>query len=109
MIIDDFHAIHTVQDPKASTTSKAVHMATEIVDIHGNIPCIPVPADVKMLHQTVHVGNKECRGGINIEEVQQLLQKHLIQYFNSHFQSTLPPQFLEFDLKNAQQCIEHLR
>lgn len=41
-MIDDFHAIHTVQDPKSSTTSTSVHMATEILDIHARIHAVPL-------------------------------------------------------------------
>ncbi|EDO34024.1 predicted protein [Nematostella vectensis] len=32
-IIDDFHVIHTVQDPKAAVTSTTSHMATKLLDI----------------------------------------------------------------------------
>lgn len=61
------------------------------------------------LHTNVYVGNKLCRGGIDIDTVQQLFMDDSLNLFTKHFLKTVPNQFLEFDLKNAQQCAEHLR
>jgi len=105
MIIDDFHAIHAIQDPKTSTTSTVIHMATEIIDVHNDVSAIPVPANLEDIHQLVLVDQQQCRGGISYPNIQQLF----VGCFNQYFQATLPNQFLEFDMQNAQQCVEHLR
>ena len=106
MVIDDFHAVHTIQDPKASQTSKAIHMATEIVDIHQKINAIPLTTN---LHTNVLVKNQQCRGGIDIVSIQQLFSNKCISLFSTFFQSSLPQQFAQFEMRNAQQCAEHLR
>ena len=106
MIIDDFHAVHTIQDPKASSTSKAIHMATEILDIHSQISAVPLTDN---LHAKVLVKREECRGGIDIKNTQQLFVAASDNLFTQYFQTSLPQQFLQFDMTNAQQCVEHLR
>ena len=107
LVIDDFHAIHTVHDPKVSKTSTAVHMATELVDVH-EIAAIGRPAGIQV-HQTVKVGIKDCRGGIHIESVKKLFSEYEESLHTFYYQQTLPPDFLEFYMANAIKSVEHLR
>ena len=68
-IIDDFHVIHTPQDPKDATTSVALHMAKEIVDVHDSLTAIPLPTDPLKIHQSAFVGQRLCRGGIHLPNI----------------------------------------
>lgn len=83
-------------------------MATEILDVH-NIPAIPLPAEDDKVHRTVSVGQTQCRGGASVPKLKELLNEHSKNYFTHYFQDTLPNQFLQFNMQNAQQCVEQLR
>lgn len=108
-IIDDFHCIHTSQDPKDAVTSVAVHMATEIVDIVDDVRAIPVPQDTQKIHQQVQVGHQLCRGGIHLENVVKLVKDFSPKYFSNCYLAGLSEGFREFDMQRADQCVEHLR
>ena len=43
LVIDDFHSIHTIPRPTSSETSRAVHLATAIIDIPESAPGLPLP------------------------------------------------------------------
>ena len=108
-IIDDFHVIHTPQDPKDATTSVALHMATEIVDVHDSLAAIPLPTDTLKIHQSAFVGQRLCRGGIHLPNILRAFNNQAAAYFLSSYLGSLPLAFRQFNMERADDCIEHLR
>ena len=77
--LDDFHNIQTERLPGANMKlSLATHMASNLLDIHQSVPAILLPNDTSKIHRIVTVQykgqNKQCRGGIDISYLYQLLQ-----------------------------------
>jgi len=81
-------------------------MSTELVDISNDLPAIHVP--LNDLHRIVLVGHQECRGGISWPAIEQTFTEEFSRY-SRHYLSILPQMFQEFDMQNAQECVEHLR
>lgn len=85
-------------------------MATELVDVINTVSAVPVPDDIKCLHNIEQVGQQTCRGGINVDNVVKLVcADYGPKYFDSSYLSSLPDGFKEFDMGRADQCIQHLR
>ena len=102
--------IHTIQDPKKSETSTAMRFATELVDIYPRVDAIQLPANGSTsLHRNVKVKGQPCLGGADALVLQQLFAKILNKIFAESLLQSLPKPFREFDITNANNCIEHLR
>ena len=106
VIIDDFHCIHTIQDPKYNETSTCIHMTTEIVDIHPGLPAIKLPHN--SIHRVVEVNNNRCVGGIGLENLQQFMKQSLRGFFEKNFLEGIP-EYQNYSMENAKQSAEHLR
>ena len=72
-LLDDFHNIQTVRLPGANMKlSLATHMASNLLDIHQNVPAILLPSNIVTVHCKGQ--NKQCRGEIDTNYLSQLLQ-----------------------------------
>ena len=95
--------IHTVENPKKSETSTAMHSATELIDIYPRVVAIQLPANGNTsLHRNVRVKDQPCLSGADALVPQKFFKK-------THTLQSLPQPFCEFDITNADNCIEHLR
>ena len=102
--------IHTVQDPKKSETSTAMHFATELIDIYPRVDAIQLPGNGSTsLHRNVKVKGQPCLGGADALVLKKIFAKILNQTFDKSLLQSLPQPFREFDIINADNCIEHLR
>jgi len=102
--------IHTVQDPKKSETSTAMHFATELIDIYPRVVAIQLPANGNTsLHRNVRVKDQPCLGGADALVLKKLFKKTLTKSLDESLLQSLPQPFCEFDITNADNCIEHLR
>ena len=102
--------IHTVQDLKMSETSMAMHFATELIDIYPRVVAIQLPANGNTsLHRNVRVKDQPCLSGADALVPQKLFKKILTKSLDDSLLQSLPQPFCEFDITNADNCIEHLR
>jgi len=106
-VIDDFHCIHTIQDPKYNQTSTCIHMTTEIVDIHSHLPAVEIPQNT--IHRVVEINQTRCHGGIDIGATQCFMQQVLKCFFRKSFLESLPDEYKTFNMENSQESAEHLR
>ena len=101
--------IHTVQDPKKSETSTAIHFATELIDIYQRVVAIQLPANGNTsLHRNFRVKDQPFLGGADALVPRKLFKKTLTKSFDDSLLQSLPQPFREFDITNADNCIEHL-
>ena len=112
-LLDDFHNIQTVRIPgEQMKLSIATHMASNLLDIHDNVPAIPLPCDRKNVHRVVTINwkgeIKKCRGGIDTDYISQLVEDQQAQ-LKSTFLSTIRAEFLILNSKNIQAQLKEFR
>ncbi|KAL9961091.1 hypothetical protein ACROYT_G029973 [Oculina patagonica] len=111
LIIDDFHRIHSIKDPKQTDLSTSLHMCTAVVDSQQSLPAIK---GNPMIHQNVLVrvpgrGLVNCRGGINGDKVNQLFSEYLPDFFMFSYLDTLPEEYCKFNMACVNKSIVELR
>ena len=82
-MIDDYHNVHAKKVPAQLVTSRAIHMASCLVDIQ-QIPAVLQPPNVS-IHRPVRVNVKgkelTCYGGIDEQVIRNKMQQALVQYW----------------------------
>ncbi|KAM7427560.1 hypothetical protein ABFA07_021324 [Porites harrisoni] len=111
LIIDDFHCVQSIKDPKQSQLSKCLHMCTGVVDHQESIPAMPTTRNVHRVVPVRIAGGAivNCRGGIDANKVNELFQEHLSNYFTFSYLDSLPADFSQFDLTNVNKSLVELR
>ena len=112
-LLDDFHNIQTIRLPGDNMKlSLATHMASNLVDIHHQVPAISLPYDKKKVHRIVTVNwkgvHKTCRGGIDINYISQLVQDQQ-QQLKTTFLSTIKEELRMIKSKNIQAQLKEFR
>lgn len=112
-LLDDFHNIQTVRLPGDNMKlSLATHMASNLLDVHRDVPGIPLPCDRKKVHRIVTINCngvlKTCRGGIDTNYISQLVQDQQAQ-LKSTFLSTLKEQLRMLNSKNIEAQLKEFR
>jgi hypothetical protein len=94
LIIDDFHFVHTIKEPKQAKLRETIHMGTGVVDDPKSIPAVSVS---KLIHQDVHVmvqvagrGIVKCLAGINPDSARSMSwQKKKLKCFIHSFEGNI--------------------
>ena len=109
-MIDDYHNVHAKKVPAQLVTSRAIHMATCLVDIQ-QIPAVLQPPNVS-IHRPVRVNVKgtelTCYGGIDEEVIRKKMQQALVN-MGKTFMTQLPPAMLKLDPKKLKGSLRQLR
>ena len=110
-MFDDFHNIFVVRNPNSTCTSKAVHMATTLLNM-PDIPAVPLPDDRQILHRPVSIGPDNNRttlyGGIDVDTVQTVL-KSSIANIQDFFLSTCSETFQSVSPSSVNKTCKELR
>ena len=98
LMIDDYHNVHAENIPVQHVTSRAIHMASRLVDIQ-QIPAVLQPPNVS-IHRPVKVKVKEevlvFYGGIDEEVISNKMQQAPVNMRRT-FMTQLPPVMLKLD------------
>lgn len=109
-MIDDYHNVHANKVPTQLITSRAIHMASCLVDIQ-QIPAVLRPPDVS-IHRPVKVKLREeiviCYGGIDEQVVTNKMKQALVN-MRKTFMTQLPPVMLKLDPKRLKESLRQLR
>ena len=111
LIIDDFHCVQTIKDPKQSQLSKCIHMCTAVVDNQTSLSAITA---TKPVHQDTPVRKAggeivPCRGGINANKVNELFRGYMSTYFMHSYLDCLPDEYSRFDMMDFNKSLVELR
>lgn len=111
LIIDDFHCVRAIKDPKDAKLSECIDMCTGVVDSQKSLPAIK---ETRLVHQDVPVkvpggGVINCRGGINPSRVNDLFRGYLPKYFKHSYLDVLPREYHEFDMTHVNRSFVELR
>lgn len=104
LIVDDFHVVHTIQRPTSAETSKAIHMATCLIDVHETIPCLPKPSSPHYWPSDL-----QSKGIINIGRVLDHFSQFLQHYCHQTWLSFLPSDFRCLNIDHIQTSLINLR
>ena len=109
-MIDGYHNVHAKNVPVQLVTSRAIHMASCLVDIQ-QVPAVLQPPNVS-IHRPVKVKVKGevlvCYGGIDEEVISSKMQQALVNMRRT-FMTQLPPDMLELDPKKLKESLRQLR
>ena len=106
VVIDDFHSVHTIPRPTSSLTSKALHMATSIIDVHPPIQSIPLQRGTS---PHFWPSDDTCRGLINIDRLAEYIVEQLPSFFQSTWLESLPPSFKRLETRDINTSLENQR
>ena len=102
-MIDDYHNVHAKKVPAQLVTSRAIHMATCLVDIQ-QIPAVLQPPNVS-IHRPVRVNVKgtelTCYSGIDEQVIRKKMQQALVN-MEKTFMTQLSPAMMKVDPKNLE-------
>lgn len=110
LLVDDYHNVHAKKVPVQLVTSRAIHMASCLVDIQ-QIPAVLQPPNVS-IHRPVKVKVKgellTCYGGIDKEVISSKMQQALVN-MRKTFMTQLPTVMLKLNPKQLKESLRQLR
>ena len=106
--LDDYHNVHAKKVPAQLVTSRAIHMASCLMDIQ-QILAVLQPPNVS-IHRPVNVTGNEltCYGGIDEQVIRNKMQQALVN-IGKTFMTQLPPAMLKLDPKKLKESLRQLR
>ena len=111
IIVGDIHCVQTIKDPKESHLSKCIHMCTGVVDHQQSLPATTRTVDIHRVVPVTMAGGRlvTCRGGIDANKVNELLDEHLPNYSTHSYLDCLPDKYSQFDMTNVNRSLVELR
>ena len=106
LVVDDFHSIHTIQRPTSAETSRALHFATSIIDVHPTIPSLNLQEGASIHYQP---SENFVRGGIAIRHLTEYFTERLSSLMGASWLISLPSSFRHLNAKDIQSSLENQR
>ena len=99
-------SIHTIQRPTSSETSRALHFATAIIDVHQTIPSLNLQEGASIHYQP---SENFVRGAIAIRHLTEYFTERLSSLMGASWLISLPSSFRHLNAKDIQSSLENQR